>query len=79
MNIKPMTQAEQKIVYSTYALSMAYYSFALLLALRNISRHIVGEKRYKESGSFLALFYMFSVAAIIPRMAQLSFQVLWKG
>ena len=78
MNIVPMTQAEQTIVYTTYALSMCYYTFAFLLALRNIGRHIIGEKRYKESGSFLALFYVFSIAVIIPRMAQLSSQVLWR-
>ncbi len=62
-------------MYATYALSMTYYGFALFLAVSNISRHIIGEKRYKESGSFLALFYLFSVAVIIPRIAQLSSQM----
>lgn len=70
-----MSKTESTIMFATYALSMAYYGFAAYLAVTNICRHIIGEKRYQESGSFLALFYVFSVGVIIPRSVQLSFQV----
>ena len=71
-----MTAVESITVYATYALAMAYYAFAFYLAVTNIWRFIVGQKRYKESGgSFLTLFYAFSLGIIIPRAAQLSCQV----
>jgi hypothetical protein len=63
-----MTAAESIAVYATYALSISYYAFGFYLAVSNIRRYIVGEKRYKEGGSFLALFYAFSLGVIIPRV-----------
>jgi hypothetical protein len=67
MILEGMTQTESTIMLATYALAMTYYGFALCLALTNFCRHIIGEKRYKESGSFLVMFYVFSVGVIIPR------------
>ena len=75
MLVQNMTTTESIAVYATYALSMAYYTFGFYLAISNIRRYIVGEKRYKEGGSFLALFYAFSLGIIIPRAAQISCQV----
>jgi len=69
MILEGMTPTENTITLATYALSMTYYGFALCLALTNIIRHIIGEKRYKESGSFLGMFYVFSVGVIIARSA----------
>jgi hypothetical protein len=54
---------------------MAYYAFGLYLAVGNITRYIFGEKRYKEGGSFLALFYVFVLGVILPRVGQISCQV----
>ena len=68
-----MTANESIAVYATYALSMTYYAFAAYLALTNIWNYIVGQKRYKEGGgSFLSLFYAFSLGIIIPRATQIS-------
>lgn len=54
---------------------MAYYAFGFYLATSNVSRYLFGEKRYKDGGSYLALFYLFTLGVIIPRVVQISCQV----
>jgi hypothetical protein len=67
------TSGEQTAILTTYAFAMAYYCFALWLALKNACQYIVGQKRYKEpGGGFLIAFYLFSLGVILPRMAQIS-------
>lgn len=70
-----MSNSESIALLATYAVSMAYYAFGLYLAIGNIARYIFGEKRYKEGGSFLALFYVFALGVMLPRVAQVSCQV----
>ena len=54
-------------MWATYGLTMVYYAGALLLALTNTLKFIVGEKRYKDHGNFLVMFYIFTYFIIIVR------------
>ena len=62
-------------MYSTYGLAMAYYAFAFYLASTNTIKYIIGEKRYKDHGNFLVMFYIFTFCIIITRVVQLSWQL----
>ena len=62
-----MDGSENTIVYVTYGLSTMYYGLALYLAVTNTIKYIIGEKRYKDHGNFLVLFYVFTFCIVITR------------
>jgi len=73
--IEDLTPKEENIVLTTYALAMVYYLFALYLTITNTLKYIIEEKRYKNNGKLLVLFYLFTFFIIITRPVQLSLQL----
>ena len=73
--IDDLTPKEENIVLTTYALAMVYYLFALYLTITNTLKYIIEEKRYKNNGKLLVLFYLFTFFIIITRPVQLSLQL----
>jgi len=73
--IENLTPKEENIVLTTYALAMVYYLFALYLTITNTLKYIIEEKRYKNNGKLLVLFYLFTFFIIITRPVQLSLQL----
>ena len=73
--IEDLNPKEENIVLTTYALAMVYYLFALYLTITNTLKYIIEEKRYKNNGKLLVLFYLFTFFIIITRPVQLSLQL----